>query len=263
MLNTTTFGDLLRHWRKLRKLSQMDLAFAVDVSTRHLSFVETGRSKPSDALVMRLASALKLSLRHQNALLVAAGYAPRHPMRSLDDEQTKMVKTALQRILEKHDPYPAIVTQRNYDMLLWNQGFASLTTWLMGENALQKNIYRAIFAEDGLKPYFEDPERIHTFLLARLYDEALTYQTEGLWQLYEECQNAVSENLAPITPMNQYSIPVLTFTLQKQETRLTFFSTMTTFGTPLDVTVQELRIESLFPADDETRAFFEDTVFPR
>jgi len=259
LINQTTekAGEMLRHWRKIRHLSQMDLALAANVSTRHLSFVETGRARPSDDLILRLAEAMDLSLRHTNTLLVAAGYAPQFTQWSLDDDQTGMVRTALDHILTQHAPYPAVVINREYDILMTNTGFERSITWLTGDNDLitrTGNLYRLIFAADGLWAYCVDWATVREVLLKRLHEESLIYQNPVLADLYAEC---VDQHPPPDTtrPTEQH-LPVLTVTFQKGAQQLRYFSTVTTFGTAIDVTLQELRIESMFPADEATRQLF-------
>lgn len=253
-------GQILRHWRSVRRLSQMDLAAEARVSTRHLSFVETGRSRPGYDLVLRLAEVLRLPLRHTNALLIAAGYAPHYTSWTLDDDRTGMVRIALDHLLNQHEPYPAVVIDRQYNIVLTNQGFRQAVTWVTDDETIltrYDNLYKLVFAPDALFPYFTTPEIVRTVLLKRLHEESILYQDETLAQLHTWCSEmcpvaATSDGLDGDTQM-----PVLTFSLQKGDMALTYFSTITTFGTAIDVTIQELRIESLFPADPVTQAFFQ------
>ena len=250
------FGDILRHWRKVRRFSQLDLALAANVSSRHLSFVETGRSQPGYDLILRLAEVLDLPLRHINSMLVAAGYAPRYTTWSIDDDQTGMVRGALERMLAHHEPYPAMVTTRNYDLIMSNDGAHKLVSWLTdGDDLLNRfgNSYRMLFALDGLRPYLVNFELLQEMLLKRLRDESISYQSETLLRLYEAC----AAEVADLNPMEyavvDQQLPVMTLGLRKGDIDVCFFSTVTTFGTAIDVTTQELRIESLFPANEETR----------
>lgn len=256
---TTSFGELLKQWRKNRRLSQMNLAATADISTRHLSFVETGKSRPSNQLVMRLARALRLSFRHTNTLLMAAGYAPQFSALALDDEQVGVVQEALNRMLTQHDPFPAVVVNRHYDILMKNEGYARLVELFVDEGVLDKyqNVYRLVFAEDGLRPCFEDWAVVEQNLLARLHEEAMMYQDEALWELLRDCEAIRTSETSTLSSFPPIELPVLSFTLKKADWALRFFSTITTFGTAVDVTVQELRIESLFPADHETKDLIE------
>ena len=247
----------------MRRLSQMDLAAAANLSTRHLSFVETGRARPSDDLILRLAEALHLPLRQVNALLVTAGYAPRYTNWSLEDDETGMVQFALERLLAQHAPYPAVVTNRTYDIVMVNAGFEALITWLAdGRNPLDHftNLYRLVFAANGLRPYFVGWDVVRGVLLKRLYEESIAYQNNTLAQLYSDCVTA-DHPAAEEHVMLDQPLPVLTFALEKHGRELHFFTTMTTFGTAIDVTIQELKIESLFPANQQTQAFFQDRLW--
>ncbi len=255
------FGDILRHWRKARRFSQMDLALAADVSTRHLSFIETGRSQPGYDLVLRLAEVLDLPLRHTNSMLVAAGYAPRYTAWSIDDDQTGMVRSALERMLAQHEPYPAFVTTRSYDLMMSNNGARKLISWLTGGDDLLHrfgNSYRLLFAPDGLRSYVVNFELVQDLLLKRLHEESINYQDKALFQLYEACTADVSDLTQTEQPMVDQQLPVMTLGFWKGDIEVCFFSAVTTFGTAIDVTTQELRIESLFPADKETEEFLQD-----
>ncbi len=254
-----TFGDMLKHWRKIRRFSQMDLALTANVSTRHLSFVETGRAKPGHDLVLRLAEVLGLSLQHTNALLVAAGYAPRFSAWSLDDDKTGMVRTALERMLIQHEPYPALVTTRHYDLIMVNKGTRRLMGWLTGSEEIMSrfsNSYQLLFAAHGLRPYLVNFDLLKGMMLKRLYEESITYQSEALFRLYETCLGETVETVTMQQPLD-LQLPMMTLGLRKGDLEARFFSTITTFGTAIDVTTQELRIESFFPADDPTKHLIE------
>lgn len=250
-------GDILRFWRKLNRISQLDLALEVGVSSKHLSFVETGKSQPSRNLILKMAHALKLPLRHRNAFLRAAGYASEFGEEPFDGQKMKMVRQALRRMLNKHEPYPALVVNTAYKILMTNSGLDQIVKFFLGENALEKydNVYRLTFAEDGLRQYIEDWPVIEHFMLARLWDEVVTTQNDELFALYEDISRLrISED--PIDFQIDNNLPIMSLTLQKESTTASFFTTITTLGTPLDLTTQELRIESLFPADEETKKMF-------
>jgi transcriptional regulator with XRE-family HTH domain len=254
-------GEILRYWRGRKKMSQMDLALSVDVSTRHLSFVETGRSRPSRDLVLRLGQALDLPLRQCNALLGAAGYAAEYGHTPLEAEQMAVVRQTLRRLLDNHAPYPALVLDSAYEIVMTNTAFDRIVTWFAGEAALVKhtNIYRLTFAKDGLRGALRDWPLVARFLLTRLMGEALATQEASLFKLHAEladCQGG--EN--PLDSSIDQSLPILSFTLERGDLAASFFSTITTFGTPLDVTAQELRIESIFPADAATRRLLQETA---
>ena len=257
---SSKLGDLLRYWGRHQRMSQMDLAAAANISARHLSFVETGKAKPRRRLVLSLATALRMPFRHTNSLLAAAGYAPQYRTLPLSDERMQPVQLALKRLLEQHEPFPAIVVDQSYDILMANHGFNEVVAWFAGREALVEypNIYRLVFASDGLRPFFDDWPFIERALLSRLHEEAIMRQDEALWELYDVCR-AERRTATALYPNRDeaFSVPVLDFTLRKAEVALSFFSSMTTFGAALDVTVQELHIESLFPADTHTQETFE------
>ena len=250
-------GNFLRFWRKFNRMSQMDLALEIGVSTKHLSFVETGRSKPSRNLVLKMAHSLKLPLRHRNAFLKTAGYASEFGEEPFSGEKMEIVRQALQRMLEKHEPYPAFVVNAAYTILMTNSGYEQMIKFLVGEHALKKydNVYHLTFAEDGLRPYIKDWPGIEQFMLNRLWDEAASTQNSELFSLFEEISRLrTSED--PMDFQVDDNLPIMSLTFEKDVMKASFFTTITTLGTPLDLTTQELRIESLFPADEDTKELF-------
>lgn len=254
-------GEMLRYWRKLRRFSQLDLALTANISARHLSFVETGRSKPSYDLLLHLAEVLQLPLNHTNSLLVAAGYAPRYSDWQLEDDRMTPVRMVLEQFLEQHHPYPAMVINRTYDVLKVNRGFRHLMDWLAQDYAgvyQYTNVYRLLFAKQGIHPYIANWEAIYPVLLGRLREESIAYQSEALSQLYQECVHHSAAETMRIEP--NYQFPVMMLSLQKNGQKLDLFSTMTTFGTAIDITTKELRIENMFPANEETRQFFKQAA---
>lgn len=248
-------GDFLRYWRKNNRMSQMDLALEVGISTKHLSFVETGRSKPSRSLVLKMAHSLKLPLRHRNSFLKAAGYASEFGEEPFNSDKMEIVRQALQRMLEKHEPYPAFVVNAAYNILMTNSGYEQMIKFLVGEQALKKynNVYHLTFAEDGLRPYIKDWPAIEQFMLNRLWDEAASTQNSELFSLYNEISQLKTDK-RPIDFQADVNLPIMSLTFQKDASTASFFTMITTLGTPLDLTAQELRIESLFPADEATKA---------
>jgi transcriptional regulator with XRE-family HTH domain len=255
-------GDFLRFWRNFNRMSQMDLALEIGVSTKHLSFVETGRSKPSRNLVLKMAHSLKLPLRHRNAFLKAAGYASEFGEEPFNGEKMQIVRQALKRMLEKHEPYPAFVVNAAYKILMTNSGYEQMIKFLVGEHALKKydNVYYLTFAEDGLRPYIKDWAGIEQFMLNRLWDEAASTQNSELFSLYEEISRLrTSED--PMDFQVDDDLPIMSLTFEKDDMKASFFTTITTLGTPLDLTTQELRIESLFPADENTKKLFPSETY--
>lgn len=252
-------GDALRRWRRALRLSQMDLALEAGISPRHLSFIETGRSRPSRGVVLQLAGALRLPLRQRNELLLAAGYSPEFSAAALDDARLAAVRHALRRHLRQHEPYPAVVVNPAYDILMTNEGFRRVTEALAGPGILERfpNVYRLLFADDGLRPYIVCWPVMRAGLLARLRGEALLSRDETVGRLLVELE-AQPDPAAGETPADPWGgLPVMALELGKDGRTWRFFSTITSFGTPLDVTVQELRLECLFPADEATQALFD------
>jgi transcriptional regulator with XRE-family HTH domain len=250
-------GEMLRFWRRLKKINQMDLALDIDISSKHLSFVETGKSKPSRNLVLKIAHTLKLPFRHRNAFLMAAGYAPEFEEEPFDGQKMKIVRGALRRMIEKHEPYPAFVVNTGYKILMKNSGYDHLVKFYAGEEVLQKydNAIRILFSEEGLRNYVQDWPAVEQFLLSRLWDEVVSTQNVELIALYKEISQLKSSN-DPIGFQIDYNLPIMSLILEKNSKRASFFTTIATLGTPLDLTTQELRIELLFPSDEETKQLF-------
>jgi len=250
-------GDMLRFWRQLNKISQMDLALEADISTKHLSFVETGKSLPSRSLILKMAASLKLPLRHRNALLIAAGYSPEFGEEPFDGQQMKIIRNALQRMIEKHAPYPAFVVNTGYRIQMKNSGYEKVIKFFAGETALTKydNALRILFSEDGLRPYVKDWPVIEQFLLGRLMEEAVSTQNLELMELYKDLSKNINGK-SPVNFQTDNHLPIMTLVLEKNAKRASFFTTIATLGTPLDLTTQELRIELLFPSDEETNRLF-------
>lgn len=248
-------GEMLRFWRKLNRRSQMDLALDVDISSKHLSFLETGKSRPSRNLALKIARALKLPLRHQNAFLMAAGYAPEFAEEPFDGRKMALVREALRRMLEKHEPYPAFVVDTSYNILMKNSGYARVVKCFAGEHAMAKygNAMRILFAEDGLRPWVKDWPAVEQFLLARLWDESVSTQNVELIALVQDISRPPSD---PVDVQMDRDLPVMPLVLEKDAQTASFFTMVTTLGTPLDPTTQDLRLELLFPSDEATKAFF-------
>ena len=248
-------GEMLRFWRKLNRRSQMDLALDVDISSKHLSFLETGKSRPSRNLALKIAQALKLPLRQQNAFLMAAGHAPEFAEEPFDGQKMAVVREALGRMLEKHEPYPAFVVDTSYTLLMANSGYDRIVKCFAGEKALGKygNAMRILFAEDGLQPYVRDWPAVELFLLARLWEEAASTQNSALVALVTDISRQRSD---PVDAQIDRSLPIMPLVLEKDGTTASFFTLITTLGTPLDLTTQELRLELLFPSDEATKGLF-------
>lgn len=253
----TGVGELLREWRQRRRMSQLDLANVAEVSARHLSFVETGRSKPSRELVLHLAEHLDIPLRERNALLLAAGYAPVYQERSLEDDEMDPVRDALELVLSGHEPYPAVIVDRRGDLVSANGPALTLFTAGVAEHLLEApiNVYRLGLHPEGLAPRVRNAAAYTHHLLTRLQREVALSGDPALAALLEEVRG-YPDLTHPATvdadPARMIVLPMDFTTVDGEE--LSFFSTLSTFGTALDITVAELSIEAFFPADEATKA---------
>lgn len=247
-------GELLRDWRTRRRRSQMDLALDVGVSTRHLSFVETGRSRPSVDLVLALAHHLDVPLRERNGLLLAAGYAPRFSQLSLDEPAMTNVRLSIQRMLNAHDPYPGAVIDRQWNVAMVNRAGSMLAQGipdhLLGP---PMNVYRLCLHPDGLARRTINFTDWAAYLLEQLRRSIVVTGDPALVALLEEVSNYPNVvQIATLVDADRRDEPpiLVPFQLSTPLGQLSLFTTLTTFGTPLDVTIDELAIELFFPADD-------------
>jgi transcriptional regulator with XRE-family HTH domain len=246
-------GTLLREWRKVRRMSQLDLALRMDVSARHVSRVESGRAQPSRPMVTRLADALDMPLRERNGLLSAAGYAREYPERGLDTPEMAEVRRAIDFIVAHHEPYPAFVMNRRWDVLLASRGAARLAEFLIG-GSRHANMLLQFFDPEDLRSAVVNWEEVAGDLIRHLHDEIAAQPGDGEARaLLERVLGypGVPSGWATRDPGGMPP-PLLTVEFRKDGRSLRFFSTVTTFGTPRDVTVEELRIECAFPADEAT-----------
>jgi transcriptional regulator with XRE-family HTH domain len=245
-------GELLRGWRQRRGLSQLALAGAAGVSSRHLSFVETGRSRPSRAMLLHLGEHLDVPLRDRNALLLAAGLAPAYPERRLGDPPMAAVADAVTRILAAYRPFPALVVDRHWELVDANDAVALLTAECAP--ALLEppcNVLRLCLHPDGLAPRIVTLLSWRAHLLARLRHQIAVTGDAHLRELLDEL---CTYPAPPADPAPAYAAPVVPITLRTDVGDLSFLSTTTLFGTPGDVTVAELAIEAFLPADAATAA---------
>lgn len=253
------FGALLRDWRRLRGTSQLALATEAGTSTRHLSFLETGRARPSREMVVRLSAALDVPLRERNALLGAAGFAPLYRETRLDAPDMEPLRRMLRFLLAAYEPFPAVLIDHRGDVLEPNAACVRMLARLLPPPSRATppgppNVHRLTFSMDGLRPAIVNWEEVAAALLARLQREALTAASDDpLPRLVEELLAfpGVPETWR-LPDLRQPPVLVLPLHLKKDDLELRLFTTLTTVGTPLDVTVQELRIESFLPADPAT-----------
>lgn len=244
-------GEHLREWRQRRHLSQLDLAVEAEISSRHLSFVETGRAAPSREMVLKLAERLEVPLRERNVLLVAAGYAPAFPQRSLDDPMLKSARQAIDLVLKAHEPNPALAYDRHWNLVTANRMVAPLLEGipqrLLG---LPFNILRLAFHPEALAPRTVNLAEWCGHLLERLHRQCEATADPELIKLYSDLKSyPIPARAAPLPPDNNVAIPLK---LRHNGEVLSFISTTMVFGTPVDVTLSELALETFFPADDLT-----------
>src|SRR6195952_2212770 len=243
-------GDHLREWRQRRHLSQLDLAGDAEISARHLSFVETGRAAPSREMVLKLAERLEVPLRERNVLLVAAGFAPGFPQRALDDPALKSARAAIDLVLRAPEPNPALAYDRHWNLVTANRMVAPLldgvAPHLLGQPL---NILRLAFHPEALAPRTVNLAEWCAHLLERLHRQCEATADPELLKLYQELKTyPVPARHAPIAADSV----VVPFRMKLGDGVLSFMSTTMTFGTPLDITLSEIAIETFFPSDEAT-----------
>ncbi len=257
------FREICRQWRQFRKLSQLDLALEANVSQRHVSWLETGRSQPSREMVVRLSEAMDIPLRKRNSFLQAAGYAAAYTESQLDDPGMKPVLKALTQVLKHHDPLPAIVVDRFWNMKMKNKAAELLLSLSSNPEAMmiqrgkrkELNVALLTLHPEGFRPYIKNWDQAAPAFIRRLKSESIASGDPELQAQFAEFLQlagpvddsyAATENLLPVLPLE----------LKIGEVELSVFSAISTFGTPQDVTTDELRIEAFYPTDDKTEAFF-------
>lgn len=253
----SSVGALLRQWRERRRMSQLALAIEAEVSSRHLSFVETGRSRPSREMVLLLSEVLDVPPRARNDLLAAAGYAPIYRESDLDAPEMAQFRRALDFILRQQEPYPAIVLDRYWNILLANEGtgrlMGSLLDPAVAEALGSPNALRLICHPQALRPCIVNWEATAAALIQWLHRDLLRSADAGIQLLLDEllAYPDIPHNWRTLD-LDAPTAPFLAIEMQKGDTHLKFFTTLTTLGTPYDITLHELRIESFFPADEAT-----------
>ncbi|WP_406724369.1 helix-turn-helix transcriptional regulator [Streptomyces sp. GD-15H] len=260
-------GPLLRAWREQRRVSQLELALRADSSARHISFVETGRSRPSEEMVLRLAKHLDVPVRERNTLLLSAGYAPRFPETPLDDPALDALREGIERLIGGYEPYPALVVDAMYDVVAANRGVMTLFDGVP-ESLLAPplNAVRLTLHPDGLAPRIRNLREWRGHLLEQMERQIALRRSAPLRALYEEVAafpvpepepgegvgNAYGEERA--APVAYFALPML---IEHKGRLLSFVSSISTFNTPMDVTVAELAVETLLPADPETAEYLQ------
>jgi transcriptional regulator with XRE-family HTH domain len=245
-------GDLLRYWRRERGKSQLDLSIDTGISQRHLSFVESGRSGPSRDFLFIVSDALNIPLRERNVLLLASGYAPLYSEHSVDTEQMAIVTRAVDRMLEQHEPHPALVLDRYWNVIRTNRAAPRFFGSFINLEARPKprNLLDLMFDPAGMRPFVEEWEKVAAGLLQRVRREAVgQVQDTGLATLLERLRKypGVADLKPPFAPQS----PVLPIAFRRDDERFSYFSLITTVGTPQCITAQELRVECMFPTHAE------------
>ncbi|MCT9090079.1 helix-turn-helix transcriptional regulator [Streptomyces sp. ASQP_92] len=260
----TRVGPMLRGWREQRRLSQLELALRADSSARHISFIETGRSRPSEEMVLRLAEHLDVPVRERNALLLAAGYAPHYAQTPLDDPAMNSLREQMERLLTAYEPYPALMVDATYTVLAANRGIEMLLDGVAGHLLTPPvNAMRLTLHPEGLAPRIRNLAQWRGHLLEQMERQIALLRNEGLRALYEEvaAHPVPSGSPAPQTTGAPQASPLaLPLRIEVAGTVLSFISTIATFNTPMDVTVSELAIETFLPADTETATYLQSLM---
>ncbi|MTV41061.1 helix-turn-helix domain-containing protein [Duganella radicis] len=259
------FAAALKYWRGKRGYSQLKLSTESDISQRHISFLESGRSQPSKELILRLGMVLEVPLRQRNAMLLAAGYAPAYQERDLSDPELSAVRQALEFMLAQQAPYPALVVDRLWNLLMLNEPAAHMLRWLHGlppevqfptDGSL--NVIRQTLDPNGLRRYLPNWEEVSADLLLWIQREAMSDGpgSEATLLLSDLLALPGVADMARLPNLDRRALPFLPMTLRKDDVELNLFTAIATLGTPHDVTVHELRVETFFPADDASANWF-------
>lgn len=252
------FGGLLKRWRVTRRLSQEALAFQAEISTRHLSYLENGRSKPSREMVLVLSNALELELRERNTMLTSAGFAPVYSSNALESLAMAPVRKAIELLLAKQEPYGAVLVDRAWNVLQLNEGATRMLGAFLDAPMERPNVIRALMDPRALRPSIVNWHEVATAVVERLERECAMFPTDELRHaLRDELRHYPGvEAIRPVELVAARE-PVVQVHLRRGGLEARLFTMLTTIGTPLDVTAQELMIESYFPADDATARWLE------
>ncbi|MEH6526782.1 MAG: helix-turn-helix transcriptional regulator [Sneathiella sp.] len=256
---TSEFGQVLKQWRQIQGFSQLDLALAANSSARHVSFIETGRSRPSREMVLRLADVMDLPLRERNRLLNASGYTGAYTESALDDDGLSQVRRALDHILRQQEPYPAIVMNRCFDVLMINHAGAKMMNMLglrLGGDAGPPNLLKMTLHEEGLRSVIKDWDRVARHIIERAHRQVRGGgENDPLKKLIAEvlAYPDIPEDWKLENPTDD-ALPILPLAFELGGHTLSWITTIASFGTPQDVTAEEIMVECMFPADSETEA---------
>jgi transcriptional regulator with XRE-family HTH domain len=257
-MNEESVGELLRSWRQRRRVSQLDLAIEAEVSARHISFVETGRARPSREMVLKLAEHLHIPLRHRNRVLMAAGFAPVYRERDVSAPDMDAVRQALDKILAGHEPYPAVVVDRAWNLVAANKAAAMFIEDVPAHLLTEPiNMLRLSLHPEGSARHLVNLPEVRAHLLAGLRRQAELSGDGVLAELHDELAAyrypGVDLNVVMLPGASDILVPLR---IRRGDTVLSMFTTIATFGTPVDVTVSELAIETFWPNDEQTAAAF-------
>jgi len=253
MSTAATVGTHLREWRQRRRMSQLALAVEAEISTRHLSFLETGRSTPSRDMVLHLAEQLDIPLRDRNVLLVSAGFAPVFPERKLDDPALQPARQAIEQVLAGHEPYPALAVDRHWTLVSSNHAVLRLLRGVDQDLLTPPvNVMRLSLHPSGLAPRTANLAEWRTHLFARLRRQIDLTADPAIVTLLEELRRLPGGEMPPSRHAPDHLAATIPFQLNTELGLLSFFSTTMMFGTPVDITLSELAVESFFPADAAT-----------
>lgn len=259
----TELGTLLRQWRSTRGKSQFDLSLDAGVSQRHVSFIESGRSVPSRQTLISLAQALDIPLRERNTLLLAAGYAPIYSESAWNAEEMQSVTSALARMLKQHEPFPAVVMDRHWDVLLPNESAPRFFDCFIDLSARKspRNMLHLMFDPMGMRPFIANWDEVAKSLIQRVHRESVgrviddkTRELLASLLAYPDVKSSWTSPEMLNAGAATRAMPVIPISFVKDGATLNYFSMITTVGTPQTVAAEELRIESMFPADDTTEA---------
>ncbi|OAJ57923.1 transcriptional regulator [Paraburkholderia ginsengiterrae] len=257
-------GMLLRHWRDMRGVSQLDLSLNAGVSQRHISFIESGRSVPSRQMLMDIAQTLDIPLRERNTLLLAAGYAPMYADGAWNAQEMHSVTRALGRMLRQHEPFPALVIDRYWNVLMTNDAAPRFFSCFIDMAAREgpRNMLHLIFDPDGMRPFVADWPGVADSLIRRVYRESVGRVVDDSTRELLDALRAYPDVPASLTPGSELAagasadaMPVIPIGFVKDGRVMKYFSMVATVGTPQTIAAQELRLECMFPADDETEAW--------
>jgi transcriptional regulator with XRE-family HTH domain len=253
------FGESLKQWRKKRSLSQLDLSLSADISSKHISFLENGKSQPSREMVLHLAQVLDVPLAERNILLNHSGFAEAYSRQSLDSDQMKPVHHALSLLLSNHNPYPAMVLDWDWNIIMVNDTQRKISALAQQDHAFPAttNLMELLFHPEGYRPFITNWEEVAFHMLLRLKQERAVFQDRNSDLLQRLLAFPGVPQAWHLATPTANPAPILTIDMELGDIELSLFSTLATFGTPIDITLQELTIEQYFPSNEASQRFLE------